>query len=345
LFSENFFSILQRFGSIPDKQETMRKSRGTIKVDLNMTNQWRKVDGVFRGAPHHWVGDGFRVSNYFPSNRALMAKVSPFFYLDYHTPQIYEPTKKRRGVGPHPHRGIETVTIAITGSIEHHDSKGHHDTINAGDVQWMTAGSGILHAEYHGADFANTGGPFHMLQLWVNLPRVHKMAPPGYQALSKPMIPTVKTEDGRGEVRVIAGNHGGAVGPAKTFSPIGLFEVSLRHNGQVILNLPPDHNVALLLVQGQARIGATTVAQSSDLVVLSRLDKGQQSGPVIIEGASDSVTLYVLSGQPLDEPVVAHGPFVMNTTEEIQQAYEDFANGAFGELESLAFIPQRMDRR
>ncbi|MDQ2694411.1 MAG: pirin family protein, partial [Pseudomonadota bacterium] len=212
-------------------------------------SQHRPIAGLYRGAPFHWVGDGFRVTNYFPGGNPLQEQASPFLLMDYHPPYRYPPTDNpQRGVGPHPHRGFETVTLAWEGYVAHHDNAGHAGVIGPGDVQWMTAASGVLHREYHEREFARRGGTLHMMQLWVNLPRAHKMDPPRYQALTAAQIGEIPLAEDAGVMRVIAGDYGGVRGPARTFSPVTLLDVRLNAGGRLALSVPERHNALLLLM-------------------------------------------------------------------------------------------------
>jgi redox-sensitive bicupin YhaK (pirin superfamily) len=285
----------------------------------------RKIEGIYRGEPLHMVGDGFRVSTYFPSGSISAARSSPFILLDYHRPFSYPPAGgKRRGVGAHPHRGFETVTIAYQGSIAHRDSAGNGGVINPGDVQWMTAASGILHEEYHETEFARRGGAMHMIQLWVNLPRAYKMSPPKYQALLSEQMGTVDLPDNSGVVRVIAGEFNGTRGPASTFTPINLWDLRLNAGGVAEFTLPQGQTTALLVLQGGVKINDPKLAQARDFVLFENGD-----GQIRLEAAENSI-LLLLSGEPIAEPVVQYGPFVMNTEEEIYQAVEDYRSGRMG---------------
>lgn len=286
----------------------------------------RPVHTVVRGKGFHWVGDGFRVSQLFPAAADLGPRISPFLLLDYHAPYDYEPTDTPRGVGVHPHRGFETVTLAFSGSVAHHDSTGAGGVINPGDVQWMTAASGILHKEYHEAEWAKQGGRFHMVQLWVNLPADRKMDPPRYQGLTAEAIGEVDLPNDAGIVRVIAGDCAGHRGPAETSTPINLWELRLTGNAPLELDLPASHNVSLLVHDGTATINGAP-AVHGDLVVLERGE-----GSVTVDVA-EPARLLVLSGEPIDEPVVSYGPFVMNTREQIIEAIQDFESGRFGHLD------------
>lgn len=286
----------------------------------------RKIAGIYHGAPIHWVGDGFRVSNYFPSGNNFGSRVSPFILMDYAPPYRYAPThSQQRGVGPHPHRGFETVTLAFAGSVAHHDSAGNTGVIGPGDVQWMTAASGVLHKEYHEREFARAGGTFHMMQLWVNLPKAHKMDLPRYQALTTEQIGRAEIPDEGGQVRVIAGEYKDVKGPAKTFTPINLFDIRLNAGGQVPLSFPAHENTLLLIMQGEVEVSGHT-AKELDLVLFDN------EGEEITVRAKQAAHLLLLNGEPIDEPVVQYGPFVMNTEQEIRQAMLDFSNGKFGYL-------------
>lgn len=287
----------------------------------------REIEGIYRPPGLHWVGDGFRVAGYFSAIPDVVQKLDPFLLLDYHPEYVYSPTTERRGVGVHPHRGFETVTIAFQGSVAHHDSAGGGGVIGPGDVQWMTAASGVLHKEYHEQSYARSGGPFQMAQLWVNLPRAHKMAPPRYQALPAEQMGMVHLPDAGGVVRVIAGELEGARGPAQTFSPVALYDAQLRAGGSTALTFPEQYTVALLVMDGEVEINGATSASALDLVVF------QRSGERVELRAKSDARLLVLSGQPLTEPVVQYGPFVMNTEQEIRQAVSDFSRGKFGYLE------------
>lgn len=289
--------------------------------------RFREIEGIYRPPGLHWVGDGFRVAGYFSAIPDVVRKLDPFLMLDYHPEHVYSPTTQRRGVGVHPHRGFETVTIAFQGSVAHHDSAGGGGVIGPGDVQWMTAASGVLHKEYHEQSYARRGGPFQMAQLWVNLPRAHKMAPPRYQALLAEQMGIVHLPDAGGVVRVIAGELAEARGPAQTFSPVTLYDAQLRAGGSTPLTFPEPHTLALLIMDGEVEINGARLASALDFVVF------QRSGERIELRAKSDARLLVLSGQPLADPVVQYGPFVMNTEQEIRQAVSDFSRGKFGHLE------------
>ncbi len=285
----------------------------------------KKVLGTYNAGSNHWVGDGFPVRNLFPSN-GIEGEISPFLMLDYAGPSLFEPSAKRRGVGEHPHRGFETVTIAYQGAVGHRDSAGNRGTIYPGDVQWMTAASGVVHEELHEEAFTKAGGIFEMVQLWVNLPKAHKMSSPRYQGITKEQIPVVDLPDG-GHVRVIAGNVLGKQGPAKTFTPVTVLDVILKAGEHFELPLPEGHNAAIVLRKGDVLLnGAEPLKGEARIATLS------QDGASVTMKAKTDTTLLVLSGAPIDEPVASYGPFVMNTREELQQAMDDYRAGKMGHL-------------
>jgi redox-sensitive bicupin YhaK (pirin superfamily) len=289
------------------------------------TTTQKKVLGTYGPGSSHWVGDGFPVRNLFPSN-GLQLEVSPFLMLDYAGPQYFKPASEPRGVGEHPHRGFETVTLAYQGSVSHRDSSGNAGTIFPGDVQWMTAASGVLHEEFHEAEFTKNGGTFEMIQLWVNLPAKDKMSKPGYQAITKEQIPVVNFDTG-GHVRVIAGELDGAKGPAKTFTSINLWDVILKAGEKVELTVPKGHNTAVVL-----RMGDTTINGSAKLNGEAKIATLGRDGDTITLEAKEDSQLVLLSGEPINEPIASYGPFVMNTREEIIQAVADLKSGKFGKL-------------
>ena len=267
------------------------------------------------------MGDGFPVRSLFSYNQ-LGAAISPFLLLDYAGPHVFEPTDQRRGVGEHPHRGFETVTIVYDGEVEHRDSAGNGGIIGPGDVQWMTAAGGIIHEEYHSPGFAKSGGPFRMVQLWVNLPAKDKMAPGAYQGITADTIPTVELPDGAGRARIIAGAYQGVSGPARSFTPINVWDVQLARDADVTLDLPEGHTAMLVVLGGHVTVGGET-AGAAEMLLLSR-----EGGQVALHADGDA-TLLVLTGEPIDEPIAGYGPFVMNSREEIVQAVDDFNNGRF----------------
>lgn len=279
----------------------------------------KRLESVLRSRPTHWVGDGFPVKSMI-SPQDPSEHTSPFLLLDYAEPHEFAPSDKPRGVGEHPHRGFETVTIAYQGEIDHRDSAGNAGSIGAGDVQWMTAASGVVHEEVHGANFTRNGGTFEMIQLWVNLPKDQKMSAPRYQELPKDQIPVVDLPDGTGTLRVIAGEAFGSKGPAETVTPINLWDLSLSKGTKTPLELPDASTTLLLVLSGSVGVGDGETAGPGELARFSR--EGSQ---VTLEAMEDSRAV-LLSGTPIDEPVVAHGPFVMNTREAIS----DFQNGKMG---------------
>lgn len=285
----------------------------------------KELKFIRQNAETHWVGDGFHVRSVF-SYDDLGEELDPFLLLDYAPPRDFEPTREKRGVGAHPHRGFETVTLAFQGEIEHRDSSGGSGKIGPGDVQWMTAAGGLLHEEYHSAEFARRGGPFEMAQLWVNLPAEHKNAPPRYQALPEAEIPVVPLPDEAGDVRVVAGSFRGRNGPAETFTPIDLWEVRLRAGKCVPLPAESGHTTALVVLRGEVIVGGEQRAGDGALVVFER-----EGSDFVVQASTDS-RLLLMSGRPIGEPIVGHGPFVMSSRAEIVQAYEDFQKGAMGAL-------------
>src|SRR6201996_759502 len=287
-----------------------------------MTTQ-KKVLGTYGAGSDHWVGDGFPVKNLFPSNGIEM---SPFLMLDYAGPSRFEPATSQRGVGEHPHRGFETVTIAYQGSVGHRDSAGNTGVIRPGDVQWMTAASGVVHEELHEEEFTRNGGVFELVQLWVNLPKAQKMSEPRYQAITKAQIPVIELEGG-GHARVIAGELLGRLGPAKTFTPVNLFDVILKAGERFELPLPDGHNAAVVLRKGDVLINGTDTLSGEALIA----PLSEEGDAVTLQAKTDT-QLLILSGEPIAEPVASYGPFVMNTREELAQAVEDYRAGRMGHL-------------
>lgn len=286
----------------------------------------KRLLGIQGNDQGHWVGDGFPVRTLF-FYQQLGKEMSPFLMLDLAGPAEFPPTTERKGVGTHPHRGFETVTIVYDGEVSHKDSTGQGGTIGPGDVQWMTAGAGILHQEFHSDDFAKRGGVLQMVQLWVNLPAKHKMTPPAYQAILSKSIPEIELSNSRGSIRVIAGEYEGHKGPAKTFTPMNVFDIRLKKGEELVLPAADGWNTSLVVLRG-ALESAERGAVAKDAKMLMFSQGGQD---ITIKALEDSVAL-LLSGEPIDEPIVGHGPFVMNTREEINQAITDFNQGAFGRI-------------
>lgn len=285
----------------------------------------KNVVGVYNNPRSHWVGDGFPVRSLFSYNSHGKA-LSPFLLLDFAGPAEFPPAKYHRGVGEHPHRGFETVTIVYKGEVAHRDSTGKGGVIGPGDVQWMTAASGILHEEFHSEAFTKSGGTLEMLQLWVNLPAKDKMSPPKYQAIPNAEIPSVALPRGAGAVRLIAGNYAGHAGAAATFTPLNVWDVRLNGGAQAELPAPAGWSTALVVLHGTVQVNGTATAHDGQLVVLD------QSGEGVTIRADEDAILMFLSGQPILEPIVGHGPFVMNSTDEIAKAIEDYNSGQFGQI-------------
>jgi quercetin 2,3-dioxygenase len=285
----------------------------------------KNILGVYSASRQHWVGDGFPVRSLF-SYDSHGQQLSPFLLLDYAGPAQFTPTTRPRGVGVHPHRGFETVTIVYQGEVEHRDSTGAGGRIGPGDVQWMTAASGILHEEFHSQEFTGTGGTLEMVQLWVNLPAKDKMSKPHYQTVLNRDIPMVALPDDAGKVRVIAGEFDGHHGPASTFTPMDVWDVRLNQGHTTQFSLPEGRTLALIMLHGTVLVNGTQIAREAQMVLLDRA-----GAEVSIEANTDA-TIVLLSGDPLDEPIVGYGPFVMNTQAEIEQAVEDFNSGRFGRM-------------
>ncbi len=285
----------------------------------------KKLAFIQRSTGSYWVGDGFPVRNIF-SYRDIAEEMSPFLLMDYAGPVDFPPTARTLGVGPHPHRGFETVTIVYAGGVSHRDSSGGGGSIGPGDVQWMTAAAGLIHEEYHSPEFARQGGAFEMIQLWVNLPAKDKMSPPGYQGISAAQIPEVELPDQAGTARIIAGRYGEARGPARTFTPMNVWDLRLKAGHRLAVALPEGHTTALFVLHGAIRLGDSQRVHSAELAVLTR-----EGSLLELEVIEDS-QLLLLNGQPLAEPIVGQGPFVMNSREEILQALDDFNSGRFGQV-------------
>ncbi|WP_300537197.1 pirin family protein [Sphingosinicella sp.] len=270
----------------------------------------------------HWVGDGFPVRSLI-SYHAQDSAISPFLLLDYAGPHVFEPAESPRGVGTHPHRGFETVTIVYDGEVEHRDSAGNGGIIGPGDVQWMTAAGGVLHEEFHSKGFTRAGGPFRVVQLWVNLPAKDKMAAPGYQSIVDADIPVVNLDGGK--ARIIAGTLAGKTGPARTFTPVNVWDVRLDDGADVTLDLPEGHTTLVVVLSGRVLVNGEDAA-SAEVLELSR------TGTSARFTAEAETTLLVLTGEPIDEPIVGYGPFVMNSEAEIRTAIDDFNSGRFGRM-------------
>ncbi|MET1082607.1 MAG: pirin family protein [Burkholderiales bacterium] len=287
----------------------------------------KKILALYSAPRQHWVGDGFPVRSLF-SYDSHGQHLSPFLLLDYAGPAQFTPSTRPRGVGRHPHRGFETVTIVYQGELEHRDSTGSGGRIGPGDVQWMTAASGILHEEFHSQDFTRTGGTLEMVQLWVNLPARDKMSAPGYQTLLSRDIPAVALADNAGTVRVIAGEFDGRRGPAHTFTPMDVWDLRLNQGRATQFSVPEGRTLALIVLRGTVLVNGSEVAREAQMVLLDRA-----GSEVAIEATTDA-TVLLLSGEPIDEPVVGYGPYVMNTQAEITQAFQDFDSGRFGQMAS-----------
>ncbi|MFI5186388.1 MAG: pirin family protein [Chitinophagales bacterium] len=292
-----------------------------------MSTKIKSIEAIIAPPPPHMVGDGFRVHNFFPNSRLIDKKrMSPFFLLDYNSKVDFSPSETPRGVSVHPHRGFETVTIAYHGKVAHHDSAGNSGVIGEGDVQWMTAASGLLHKEYHEKEFSRKGGLFQMIQLWVNLPAQFKMTHPKYQEITHEMIGKYELPGEKGVIEVIAGEYKNVKGPASTFTPMQVYNARLKKNAEVEINFPENFNTGILVVDGEAVIHDKPVA--TDHFVLFKND-----GELIKITANEDAVLLVLSGEPINEPIAQYGPFLMNTWQELEQAIDDVNAGKFGVLE------------
>jgi redox-sensitive bicupin YhaK (pirin superfamily) len=290
-------------------------------------NKYRSIELIMEPGAPHMVGDGFRMHGFFPGEVIDKKRMSPFFLMDYNALIEFSPAKEPRGVGVHPHRGFETVTIVYKGSIAHHDSAGNSGVIRDGEVQWMTAGSGILHKEFHEQEFTRNGGPFHMVQLWVNLPAKHKMTAPKYQELTATNIVKADLPGYAGHIEIQAGNYNGLIGPAHTFSDMNVYNIRLNKGGSVEIPFNKDHNTGILVIEGAASFtdGETVAA---DHFVLFNND-----GELLKINAEANSLLLLLSGEPINEPIAQYGPFLMNTMQELEQAINDVSAGKFGKLE------------
>jgi len=289
-----------------------------------MTNL-KSIDKILSPPPPHWVGNAFRVHNFIPGNLDLK-RMSPFFLMDYGAKIEFPPSETPRGVGVHPHRGFETVTIAYHGKVAHHDSAGNSGVIEEGDVQWMTAASGVLHKEYHEAEWSKKGGLAQMVQLWVNLPAKDKMSHPKYQSIKHADFGKRILPDSQGAIEVIAGNFNGTKGPATTFTPVEMYNARLKKGAKVHFSFPENYNTCFLIIEGTADVNGQTAPEDHLVLFLN-------DGTDIELEAIDNTIVLILSGEPINEPIASYGPFVMNTREEILDAYEDLNKGKFGFLE------------
>jgi len=286
----------------------------------------KNIEAIIAPPAPHMVGDGFRVHNFFPGGIIDKKRMSPFFLLDYNSKIDFAPTDRTRGVGVHPHRGFETVTIAYHGRIAHHDSAGHSGVIGEGDVQWMTAASGLLHKEYHEESFSKAGGIFQMVQLWVNLPAKYKMTKPKYQEITNAMMGCYLLDNESGKVEIIAGNYRGVTGAASTFTPMEVYNARLKKGGAAAFDFPSSYNTGILVIEGNATINGQ-LAETDHFVLFGN------EGETIQINADEDAVLLVLSGEPIKEPIAQYGPFLMNTWEELEEAIKDVSAGKFGVLE------------
>ena len=288
----------------------------------------RSVEMVASPREPHYVGDGFRVHNFIPSGFRLdMERMDPIIMMDYNSKFYFSPSEKPRGVGVHPHRGFETVTIAYKGKVEHHDSSGGGGVISEGDVQWMTAASGVLHKEFHEKEWSKNGGDFQMVQLWVNLPAKDKMSTPKYQAIKNDSIPRYHVENNGGEIEIIAGEYKGIKGAATTFTPMNMLNLKLKSNAEASFSFPSNFNTAMLVIEGIIQVNDKDVAPTDHFILMAN------DGEDFTVKATDDAIVLLLSAAPIGEPIAAHGPFVMNTRQELMEAFNDFNTGKFGYLE------------
>ena len=287
----------------------------------------KSIKQIYTGTSPHMVGDGFRVSNYIPGvNNYSGNELSPFIMLDYNAPHVFQPSNKRRGVGEHPHRGFETVSIAYEGEIEHRDSAGGGGIINAGEVQWMTAAGGLMHDEFQTENFSKNGGTQHFIQLWVNLPAKHKMDKPHYQAITKANISEYKIDENGSVVRIIAGEFKGIKGAASTYTPINMFDIRLNKGAKISFDVTSTHNSMALITKGSVKINDSELVKHMDNVIF------KTDGETITIEAIEDAMVFFISGEPINEPMARYGPFVMNTKQEIMQAMEDVNSGKFGSI-------------
>ena len=289
----------------------------------------KKLTGIYTSPRPHWVGDGFPVRTLF-SYDSLGRHLSPFLLLDYAGPHRFAPAERPRGVGQHPHRGFETVTIVYQGELEHRDSTGSGGRIGPGDVQWMTAASGILHEEFHSAEFTRSGGELEMVQLWVNLPARDKLAAPGYQTILGADIPVLPLADDAGTLRLIAGEFAGRQGPAHTFTPMDVWDLRLSAGKPVTLPVAAGRSTALVVLRGAVRVNGVQRLGEAQLALFDR------AGDELLLEADSETHALLLSGEPIDEPIAGYGPFVMNSEAQIEQAIRDFEGGRFGRMAPAA---------
>jgi quercetin 2,3-dioxygenase len=293
-----------------------------------METHYKNIKAILPPPHFHMVGDGFRVHNFFPSQPEIgLNGMSPFFLMDYGSKWLVPPSETPKGVGVHPHRGFETVTIAYHGKVAHNDSAGNSGVIGEGDVQWMTAGAGVLHKEYHEKEFSKKGGIFQMVQLWVNLPAKFKMTPAKYQAIENENMGKYLLNDGKSSIELIAGEYKGIKGPAFTFSPVNLFNARLSKGAVADFSFDRKNNTGILVVEGEIKINHSKVVTENNFILF-----GHDGEDIVIEAIKDNVVL-ILSGESINEPIASYGPFVMNTEDEIRKAYEDYSKGKFGYLE------------
>lgn len=313
----------------PGKPSAALARAALARAALESTKM-KKIAQIMQSSGRHWVGDGFPVRSLF-SYHGDAAAISPFLLFDFAGPHMFDPADRPRGVGMHPHRGFETVTIVFDGEVSHKDSTGGGGTIGPGDVQWMSAAGGIVHEEFHSDAFTKTGGPFRMVQLWVNLPAKDKMAAPNYQAIRSADIPIVEFAGGKAKARIIAGEFGDVAGPAATFSPVNLWDVQVERDAEISLELPEGHNAMIAVLSGRITMGGETGASNTSVgeAEIVRFERGGSQVQILAD--SDAI-LLVMTGEPIDEPVVGHGPFVMNSRAEIERAIADFNSGRFGQI-------------
>jgi len=285
----------------------------------------KQVASILKAPAPHMVGDGFRVHNFFPGGYKI--NMSPFFLMDYGSKIEFSARKEPRGVGIHPHRGFETVTIAYHGAVAHHDSSGNSGVIYPGDVQWMTAASGILHKEYHEQNYSLKGGAFQMVQLWINLPAKYKMSRPKYQAVKQADMAKFVLPENGGNIEIIAGNYKDMQGNASTFTPIELYNARLNIGGKAEFNFPANFNTGFMVIEGSIKINDNEIASANNFIHFK--NEGEE---IKVEALENSVVL-ILSGEPINEPIAQYGPFLMNTEEEINEAISDYNQGKFGYLE------------